>query len=402
MKRDVDALAVFGGSPSFDPPLHVGRPQVGDRDRMISYLEEILTSRQLTNQGRYVSELEGRLADYLSVKHCITTCNGTTALQIAARAAGLSGSVIVPAFSFVASAHALAWLGLEPVLCDVDPSSCTIDPLQADALVDQRVSAILGVHLWGRPCDVDGLSRIAQQHSLKLIFDAAQAFGCTHGGVMVGGFGDAEALSFHATKVFNTFEGGAVTTNDDQLAARARLATNFGFTDYDRISALGTNGKMTEVAAAMGLVSLASLPEFIESNRRNYLAYREGVAEIAAVSLLEHDEHERRNFQNVVIRFEPTARLSRDTAHRVLWAEGVRARRYFHPGLHKVEPYRSTPSISNRSFPATNRLAATTLALPSGGELTPETVGQVCDLVSLIMAEAESIEQMLDEREAAV
>ena len=277
MKSRVDQLAVFGGEPAFAEPVHVGRPNVGDRRAFLDRVGHVLESRWFTNGGRYVEELEERVADYVGVKHCVAVCNGTAALQIAARASGLTGEVLVPAFTFVATAHALLWQGLTPVFCDVERDTHNLDPAAAERLVSERTTAILAVHLWGRPCDVDALSSVADRHGLKLLFDAAHAFACSHDGRMIGGFGDAEVFSFHATKLLNAFEGGAVATNDDGLADTARLMRNFGFTDYDEVSSLGINGKMTEVAAVMGLSSLENLDDFIARNRANYLAYRDGL-----------------------------------------------------------------------------------------------------------------------------
>ena len=180
-------------------------------------------------------------------------CNATVALEIAIRAMGMSGEVIVPSFTFVATAHALQWQEITPVFCDIDPRTHNLDPNRIEEMITPRTTGIIGVHVWGRPCAVDALAEIAQRRHLKLLFDAAHAFGCSYQGQMIGNFGDAEVFSFHATKFFNTFEGGAVVTNDDELAAKMRLMKNFGFHGYDNVIYVGTNGKMSEVSAAMGL-----------------------------------------------------------------------------------------------------------------------------------------------------
>src|SRR5436189_3835480 len=186
-------------------------------------IEDLLDRRWLSNNGPYVQEFEERLADFIGVKHCVAMCNATVALEIVIRALGLEGEVIVPSFTFIATAHALQWQEITPVFCDIDPRTHNLDVAKVEEALTPRTSGIIGVHLWGRACNVEALTEIAERRGLKLIFDAAHALGCSHGGVMIGGFGDAEVFSFHATKFFNTFEGGTVVTDDDGLATRIRL-----------------------------------------------------------------------------------------------------------------------------------------------------------------------------------
>lgn len=396
MKTRVDQLVLFGGEPAFAQPVHVGRPHLPDRGAFLARVGDMLDRRWLANEGPYLQELERRIAEYTGVEHCVVTCNGTTALQVAARASGLSGEVLVPAFTFVATAHALLWQGITPVLCDVDPVTHNLDPAAAEKLISARTTGILAVHLWGRPCQIEALSALADRHGLKLIIDASHAFACSHDGRMIGGFGDAEVFSLHATKLLNAFEGGAITTNDDELAAAARLMKNFGFTDYDEISCLGINGKMSEVAAAMGLSSLESVDDFIAGNRANYLAYRRGLEGLPGTSLVTHDDSERRNYQSVVVEIdEAESGLSRDALHCVLWAENVLARRYFYPGVHRMEPYRSADPDASFRLPVTERLAQRTLALPNGGELEPSGVARICDLVVFALSHGEEITERL-------
>ena len=223
---------------------------------------ETINARWLTNSGPKLREFEARLAEYLGVGHVIAMCNGTVALEIAMRAAGVCGEVILPSFTFVATAHAVQWQGYKPVFCDIDPRTHNIDPSRAEELITPNTTAIVGVHAWGRGCAVHELKTIADRHGLRLMFDAAHAFACSHGSRMIGGLGDAEIFSFHATKFFNTFEGGAVCTNDDELAAKIRLMKNFGFSGKDNVIYVGTNGKMSEISAAMGLTSLESVDDF--------------------------------------------------------------------------------------------------------------------------------------------
>ena len=246
-------LAINGARPATSDPLHVGRPNIGDRVDFLHRLEGILDRQWLTNNGPLVQELEARIAAHLGVRHCIAMCNGTIALEIAIRALGLTGEVIVPSWTFIATAHALHWQEITPVFADIDPTTHNLDPAAVRRMITPRTSGIIGVHLWGRPAPIRELQAIADERGLKLLFDAAHAFGCSYEGQMIGRFGTCEVLSFHATKCFNCFEGGAIVTNDDALMEKVRLMRNFGFAGYDNVIHPGTNGKLTEVCAAMGL-----------------------------------------------------------------------------------------------------------------------------------------------------
>jgi dTDP-4-amino-4,6-dideoxygalactose transaminase len=374
-------FAILGGPPAFPEPVHVGRPNIGDRERLMERIGGVLDGRWLTNDGPLVHELERAVERTLGVPHCIAMCNGTVALEIAIRAAGLGGEVIVPPFTFVATAHALQWQAITPVFCDVDPRTHNIDPARVEELITPRTTGILAVHLWGRPAPVDELAEIAERHGLRLLFDAAHAFGCSHRGRVIGGFGTAEVLSFHATKVVNSFEGGAIVTADGEFAEIARLMRNHGFADYDEVAHVGTNGKMSEIAAAMGLTSLESRDEFVGANRRNHEAYRAGLADAEGVELIAYDEAELCNWQYAVIEVDGSATLSRDDLQRVLWSENVLARRYFYPGVHRMEPYRTLFPDACERLPQTERLAGRVLALPTGSAMDPADAAAVADLI---------------------
>ena len=388
-------FAILGGAPAFADPMHVGRPNIGDRDRLMERIAGVIDGRWLTNDGPLVHELEEAVAAALGVPHCIAMCNGTVALEIAIRAAGLTGEVIVPSFSFVATAHALQWQEIMPVFCDVDPRTHNIDPARVEALITPQTTGILAVHLWGRPAPVEELTEIADRHGLRLLFDAAHAFGCSKGGRMIGGFGTAEVLSFHATKVINSFEGGAILTADDEFAEIVRLMRNHGFADYDEVSHVGTNGKMSEVAAAMGLTSLESRDEFVEANRGNHEAYRAGLGGVDGVELIAYDESELSNWQYAVIEVDESAALSRDELQRVLWTENVLARRYFYPGCHRMEPYRTLFPDAGGRLPQTERLAERVLALPTGTAMDPTSVAIVADLIHRAMLAAPTLTREL-------
>jgi dTDP-4-amino-4,6-dideoxygalactose transaminase len=382
LKQGIEDFALFGGSPEFADKLHVGRPNLGDRADFLARVNGILDARWFTNYGGCVQELEAELARTLEVKHCITVCNATVGLEIASRALGLQGEVIVPSLTFIATAHALQWQQIRPVFCDIDPVTHSLDPAEVEKLITPQTTGIVGVHLWGRACEVDELQAVADRHELTLMFDAAHAFGSSYKGRMVGGFGRAEVFSFHATKFFNTFEGGAITTNDDELARKLRLMTNFGFAGYDNVIHVGTNGKMNEMCAAMGLTSLRSVDEFVAVNRRNREAYRRALAGIPGLSLFEYDEAERNNYQYLVAEYAPAPGApSREDMVRLLWAENVMARKYFWPGCHRMEPYRSLEPDAGERLPHTEAVASRLLVLPTGTGVDADEIERLCGLI---------------------
>jgi dTDP-4-amino-4,6-dideoxygalactose transaminase len=382
VKRNMTELAILGGEPLFAQKVHVGRPNLGDRAYFLSRLEAILDSKWLTNNGPCVQELEGQIAQWLGVRHCVLVCNATIGLEITIRALDLQGEVIVPSMTFVASAHALQWQQITPVFCDIDEQAHLIDPRRVEELITPRTTGIMGVHLWGRVCNVEALSALARRRGLALLFDAAHAFGCALGGRMVGGFGRAEVFSFHATKFFNTFEGGAITTNDDELAKRLRLMVNFGFSGFDNVVHIGTNGKMNEVCAAMGLASMRSLNDVVEVNRRNHAAYAAALRDIGGMRFLTFSDAERNNFQYVVAEYQPPpGTLSRDQLIDVLWAENVIARRYFYPGCHRMEPYRSLFPDVGRRLPVTEAVADRLLILPTGTDISTSDVAAIANVI---------------------
>lgn len=397
MKKRLEDLAIFGGIPTFPENVHVGRPNIGNRKRLHELIDDLLDRKWLTNNGPYVQEFEQRLAEFLGVKHCIAMCNATIALEIVIRALGLKGEVIVPSFTFVATAHALQWQAIRPVFCDIDPLTHNLDPERVQQALTPRTTGIIGVHLWGRACNVEALTEIAERRGLKLMFDAAHAFGCSHKGKMIGSFGDAEVFSFHATKFLNTFEGGAVVTSDDGLAEKIRLMKNFGFAGFDKVIYIGTNGKMTEVAAVMGLTTLERIDEFIAVNRCNYLRYREELQALPGVRLFTHDESERCNYQYVVLEIdEAVTQLSRDELVSILHAENVIARRYFYPGCHRMEPYRSDYPEAGKQLPETEKVAERVLCLPTGTAVNAAEVTAICRIIRLVLNNGADISRKLN------
>ena len=396
-------LAIFGKPPAFAEKLHVGRPNIGNRERLLARINDMLNRNWLTNDGPYVQEFEKQMAKFVGVRHCVAMCNGTVALEIAIRALGLNGEVIVPSFTFVATAHALQWQEITPVFCDIDPLTHTIDTAQLEKMITPRTTGIIGVHTWGRACNVAALEAIARRRNLQILFDAAHAFGCSYKGKTIGGFGRCEVFSFHATKFFNTFEGGAVLTNDDALAEKMRLMRNFGFHGYDNVVYIGTNGKMTEVCAAMGLTSLESVEEFVETNRRNFRAYRRELDGIPGVTLMAYDESERANYQYIVVEVdEQTAGLGRDELVRVLVAENVLARRYFFPGCHRMEPYRSYFPHAALILPETEKLCGRVMVLPNGTSVDERAISVIGQVMRTAVSNAAAVRARLTGSESSL
>jgi len=396
MKTSISDLAICGGPPTFKETLHVGRPNIGDREQLFQSFNQILDNRWLTNNGPFVQEFEAKAAQLLGVKHCIAMCNATIALEIVIRGLGLTGEVIIPSFTFIATAHSLQWQEITPVFCDIDPATHTIDPKKIESLVTPKTTGIIGVHLWGRPCAINKLIEITNRRNLKLIFDAAHAFGCSYKGQRIGNFGEAEVFSFHATKFINAFEGGMVATNNDTLAAKIRLMKNFGFAGYDNVVHIGTNGKMNEMCAAMGLASLAGMEAIVKANRQNYRQYQTELADIPGVSLIYYDEAEKNNFQYIVLEIdEPLSGISRDQLIKVLHAENIFARRYFYPGCHRMEPYRSYFPHSGLLLPETEKLTERILILPTGTAISMEDVKTICGIIRLAVKNSEALTSLL-------
>lgn len=378
-------LAINGAQPAFKETLHVGRPNIGSIDTFMRYVGDIFDRRWLSNNGPLMQEFEKRVADYHGVKHCVAMCNGTVALEIAVRALGLEGEVIVPSYTFIATAHALSWQAITPVFADIDPTTHNLDPDAVRRMITPRTTGIIGVHLWGRGAPVDDLQAIADEHGIKLMFDAAHAFGCSCNGKMIGNFGACEVLSFHATKFFNTFEGGAVVTNDDELAETMRLMRNFGFDGLDKVIHPGTNGKMIEVVAAMGLVNLDAIDGVIEANRRNHNTYRETLTGLRGISLLDFRGAEHNNYQYVVMEVGDDCPVTRDRIVEALHAENIRARKYFWPGCHNMSPYRELYPHAGLLLPNTQRVANRVVVLPTGTTMDDEMVRTVTSVIRVLL-----------------
>jgi len=359
--------------------LFVGRPNIGNRDVLMKRITSILDSRWLSNDGPMVQEFESRIAEYLQVKHAVVVNNATIGIEIAVKAIDLSGEVIVPSYTFVATAHALTWLGLTPVFADIDPVTHNIDPSSAESLISPRTAGIIGVHLWGRPCDTDALQVLSEKYAIPVMYDAAHAFGCSHNNNMIGNFGRCEVFSFHATKFLNSFEGGAIVTNDDELAEKLRLMRNFGFAGLDNVVSEGTNGKMPEVCAAMGLTSLDAIDDILTINRSNYDHYKVGLADLHGVSLIAYNESERNNYQYIVA--EASNLEDRDKIIEALQGQGIMARRYFWPGIHNMAAYREERRGVDGGLANTELVADRVFVLPTGQAVDHGAIQDVCAII---------------------
>jgi dTDP-4-amino-4,6-dideoxygalactose transaminase len=398
--NQLSKLAFFGGSPAFQEKLHIGRPNIGNRQHLLERINDLLDRRWLSNNGLYVQEFEQRLADFIGVKHCIAMCNGTIALEIVIRATGLTGEVIVPSFTFIATAHALQWQEITPIFCDIDPQTHNIDPRQVERMITPRTTGIIGVHVWGRSCNVEALADIAQRHNLKLLFDASHAVGSSYKNRMIGNFGEAEVFSFHATKFLNTFEGGAVVTNNDELAEKIRLMKNFGFgSGYDNVIYIGTNGKMNEASAAMGVTGLESISDFIAVNYQNYKQYKAELKDVPGIQVITYDETEKNNYQYIILQIdEQESGISRNDLVQILHAENIMARRYFYPGCHQMEPYRSYFPNANLLLPETEKLTQKVMSLPTGTAVTGEDISKICKIIQICVQESGEIKRLLQKQ----
>ena len=373
----------------------MGRPNIGDTEALHTALADILSRRWLTNNGPVVQAFEQRIADLLDVKHCISVCNATIGLQLLIRALELEGEVIVPSFTFPATVQALAWCGLTPVFCDVDLEYHLIDPQKIESLITPKTVGIMGVHLWGNGCDVNAIDDIAGRHGLKVMYDAAHAFHCSHQGRLFGGFGEAEVFSFHATKFVNCFEGGVVTTNNGDLAQRLRLTRNFGF-EAGEVQCLGTNAKMSEICAAMGMTSLDALEKITATNQANWAAYADGLMGIPGVDLLSFPDKRVHNYQYIVIDIDQDVfGLSRDELMAVLQAERVLARRYFHPGCHRIPPFSGNSTLTRGPLEVTESLCDRVLVLPTGTDVTRQDADTICSIIGDARIHSEAVAQSL-------
>lgn len=384
-------LAAFGGAPLFSEPRHVNRPVTGPRARFDRYLDGAWSAGRFANDGPLAEALERRLEDRLQVENVVLMSNGTAALSVLIQVMGLSGEVILPSFTFVSTPHALRLAGITPVFCDVRPGDWNMDPKHCDMLVTDQTSAIIPTHLWGRPCDTDALQALADRYDVPVVYDAAHAFGCSHGGRPVGNFGTAEVFSFHATKAFHTAEGGAVTCADPELARALRLARSFGFVGWDEVAGLGTNAKISELSAAMGLANLDAFDRAVLANRSVYCTYQDRLAGCPYFRLHAFNADETSNYWYISAELTPDCPLQRDDLLAILHAENILARRYFHPGCHRMSPCSAIDPKEGPQLPQTEDIAARVLVLPGGAGIDVADVALICDVLTGVLGQAEAI-----------
>jgi dTDP-4-amino-4,6-dideoxygalactose transaminase len=368
--------AIRGGQPLFPDGLPLARPTVAHPAAVAEATREIVASGVLTN-GPTVRRLEERSAEYLGVQHCVAVSSCTAGLMLVLRASALSGDVVVPSFTFAATAHAVAWNGLRPAFADISPDDLLLAPAAAARATGVRTSAILATHTYGTPCDVEGLAEVARRAGIRLFFDAAHAFGSRRGATMIGGFGDAEVFSLSPTKVLVAGEGGIIATNDDVLAERCRIGRDYGNPgDYDT-RFVGLNARMSELHAATALASFEDLEERI--GRRNELAerYRKALAELPGVCFPAVADGDRSTYKDFTVLIEADEfGMDADRVAEALAAEGVAARRYYAPPVHRQRAYRSL-APGNGSLPVTDWAAARVLTLPLWTGMLDEQVDRV-------------------------
>ena len=343
-----------------------------DKGKYKKYIDRIYDAGWLTNNGPLVRELEQRLQEYLGVKHLILVANGSLALQLAYKALALKGEVVTTPFSFVATTSTLSWEGLKPVFADIEPSSFNIDPMDIERKLTGQTSALVPVHVFGNPCDIDAIQSIADEHNLKVIYDAAHAFGVKYKGQSVLNFGDISTLSFHATKLFHTIEGGAIVTNDDELANKARLLMNFGITGPTSIESLGINAKMNEFEAAMGLCVLDEIEQINEQREDIWQVYQQALAGL--VEFQQFNTNATNNYAYAPVLFESEQLLL--NVEKILKNNQVIPRRYFHPSLDTLD-YLQATQVCKKSRDIANRI----LCLPMYTGLVREEQLNIINMV---------------------
>lgn len=347
-----------------DQKIFVTQPSLSPLKEFIPYLEEIWENKILTNGGKFHQQLEAELCKHLGVKHISLFNNGTIALMAALQVLDLSGEVITTPYSFIATSHSIAWNHLTPVFVDIDPETMNLDPKKIEAAITPQTSAILGVHCYGIPCDVEGIKKIADKHNLKVIYDAAHAFGIRNDTGSILNHGDLSILSFHATKVFNTFEGGAIVCPTAEMKKRIDSSKNFGYQDEMTINHLGLNGKLSEINAAFGLVQLKYVDDAIEKRRRIDAFYRESLSDVNGIKCLKYPDNTENNFSYFPILVQGNYSFTRDELHQALAARNIIARRYFYPLISDFKYYSNSKSAAAENLPIAKNIANRVLCLP--------------------------------------
>jgi dTDP-4-amino-4,6-dideoxygalactose transaminase len=364
-----------------DQPIYVTQPYLPPLEEFIPYLEKIWESKILTNKGPFHRELEQALCDYLGVEHLALFANGTLALVTALQALRITGEVITTPFSFVATAHSLLWNGIKPVFVDIDPHTLNLDPNRIEAAITPQTTAILPVHCYGNPCDVDAIQTIADHYNLKIIYDAAHAFGvqCHCGSVLK--HGDLSVLSFHATKVFTTFEGGAIVCPDAKIKQHIDNLKNFGFVNETTVVAPGINGKMSEFGAALGLLQLKYIDQALVRRREIDQTYRELLKDVPGIKCVDQAGQRVANYAYFPILVEANYPLSRDMLYEKLREHDIYSRRYFYPLISEFPMYRGLPSAQRGNLPVASAIAEKVICLPIYPNLTAEQIDEIATIL---------------------
>lgn len=362
-------------------PIYVTRPDLPPLAEFISSLETIWSTRQLTNGGPFHQQLESALCEYLGLEHLALFTNGTLALVTALQTLRVTGEVITTPYSFVATAHSLLWNGIKPVFVDIDARTLNLDPARIEAAITPHTTAILPVHCYGQPCDVAGIQKIADNYNLKVIYDAAHAFGVQGEGGSILRHGDLAVLSFHATKVFNTFEGGAIVCPDAKTKQRVDHLKNFGFVDEVTVVAPGINGKMSEFNAALGLLQLKHIGQALSRRKEVDATYRELLRGAKGIRFAQELCETGRNYSYFPILVNGDHSLGRDALYQRLRGNNIYARRYFYPLISDFPMYRGLPSAHRDNLPVATETALNVLCLPIHSSLTHEDQFRISSIV---------------------
>jgi dTDP-4-amino-4,6-dideoxygalactose transaminase len=363
-------------------PIYVTQPLLPPLEEYIPYLEKIWKNKWLTNGGPFHQELEKKLADYLGVEHLALFTNGTLALVSALQALRITGEVITTPFSFVATAHSLLWNGIKPVFVDIHPETFNLGPEKIEAAITPHTTAIMPVHVYGKPCDVEKIQKIADTYGLKVIYDAAHAFGVNYKGQSLLKHGDLSILSFHATKVFNTFEGGAIVCPDSKTKNRIDDLKNFGYNGEVTVVAPGINAKMNELQAAFGLLQLNHVAKAIDRRREIDAQYRKKLSSVTGISCPPLPADTIYNYAYFPILIEKEYPLSRDELNDELRQYGIFARRYFYPLISEFPMYRGLPSAMQSNLPIARKAADQVLCLPIYPALENESITRIVSIIA--------------------
>lgn len=369
------------GKEGLQDMITVTKPNMPPLSEFVPYLEEIWSNKVLTNNGPFHLQLEKELAKYLKVPYISLFSNATIALIIAMQSLRLQGEIITTPYTFVATAHSIIWNNLKPVFVDVDPITGNLDPDLIEEAITSKTSAIMPVHIYGRPCNTEAIGNVANRYGLKVIYDAAHAFAVEDSGGSVLRHGDLSVLSFHATKVFNTFEGGAIVCKDETIKQRLDFLKNFGFADEFSVVAPGINGKMNELQAAFGLLQLKKIDQLIEKRAQIDYFYRECLSTVVGLTLFQKVDYARHNYSYFPILVNEHHSLSRDALYTKLKNNGVYARKYFYPLVSNMKMYKNFPGATSINLPNANALSERILCLPIYPDLTIKDLEYIVELV---------------------